>query len=1496
MARIVTFYSYKGGTGRSMALANVAWILASNNLRVLIVDWDLEAPGLHRYFTPFLDDGELTHTQGIIDIVREFAFQAVTPSSQIPWSDDETRPASPGKLETANAEPVAISGKAQVLEAHESAWFLPLADVSKYAISIRYPGFVDGCLDFLPAGMQGRDYAERCNTFDWQCFYERLNGHAFLEAFRASMRRDYDFVLIDSRTGVSDTAGICTIQMPDDVVVCFTLNSQSMEGAAAAARSMISKRGTSPDTQVRILPVPMRLDTSEKERLDARMVQVRSSFDQLIQEPPDSRDSYWKDVSVPYWPFYSFQEILAVFGDSPKGANTLLSAYERIASRVTRREIKLYPPSGEEREIVLSAFQRGDRGLINWRRPGVFISYSRIDGADLANRLSRDLQKDGLNVWFDLERLSGGATWSNEIEEAIDGADVLLALLTPGSYASEVCRAEQLRGLRKRKCVIPVLADNRADVPIHFEAAGRYCDFSGTKSYEEEFRRLLADIRSRKGAETKPAYLATVVTAPPLPPNYVERPEVLKSFRIALISGGDSPGVAVTALQGMGGIGKTVLAQALCHDEVVQQAFPDGIAWVTAGKELSSNLVSRMQDVRRVLGDNPSSEETQTECINRYRVLLGQKAALIVVDDIWQAEDIQPFLAESRRSRILFTTRDRSIAVAVGSAELTADLLTEAESRVVLAHWAGVDEGGLPDEAVDLIRECGRLPLALSMVGAMLRGKPPMFWGRVLKVLRTAELDKVSAQFPSYPHRDLRRAFQVSVDELEPAIRERYVQLAVLVDDVPATPPVQQALWGVDEFEALETAERLVNLSLARYGDGGSIRLHDLQLDYVCSQFQDQEALDLVRSAVRLSENAIQRDPAQFAPQIVGRLLPYQDQAGVQRFIQGLVRNNPRPWLRPLHASLHPPGTALLRTVSGHSGSISGVAVTGDGRLAVSASADNTLKVWDLESGRELRTLQGHLSSVTGVAVTPDGRRAVSGSMDHTLKVWDLDTGRELRTLKGHSSSVTGVAVTPDGRRAVSGSMDHTLKVWDLETGRELRTLKGHLSSVTGVAVTPDVRRAVSGSMDHTLKVWDLDTGRELRTLEGHSSSVTNVAVTPDGKRTVSGSMDHMLKVWDLESGRELRTLEGHSSSVTGVAVTPDGRRAVSGSVDCTLKVWDLESGRELLTMEGHSSSVTAVAMMPDGTRAITGSDDQTLKVWDLQSRRAPRTLEAHSGSVRAVAMMPDRKRAVTGSDDHTIKVWDLESGRTLRTLEGHSGSVTSLATTPDGRWVASGSDDHTIKVWDLESGRELRTLEGHAGPVYALALTPDGRRVVSGSDDQTLKVWDLESGRALRTLVGHTGSVCALAVTPDGRWVISGSKDQTLKVWDLETDGALCVLQGHSGSIHAVAVTLDGKRAISASDDRTLRVWDVESGRKLATLEGHSGSVNGVAISPDGRYAASVSADNSTVLWDLSATERLTSFYCDSPAVCCVFGDTRIVVAGDSLGQVHFLALELKA
>jgi hypothetical protein len=247
----------------------------------------------------------------------------------------------------------------------------------------------------------------------------------------------------------------------------------------------------------------------------------------------------------------------------------------------------------------------------------VFISYAHRDGAALAQRLQADLSANRFEAWLDTQRIADGASWTTNIEEALDACDVALALLTPGSYASEICRAEQLRALRKRKRVIPLLAQSDTDIPLYLEARN-YRDSSGTKPYAAQFKLLLKDIPvGRKSVPLRPEFYTTYVTAPPLPRNYVERPEVLRKLRNTLITDGSGTSIALTALVGMGGIGKTILAQALCHDQVMQQAYPDGIIWVTAGNNSAYRLIDRLREVGKALNGDLAGYDTELGSINR---------------------------------------------------------------------------------------------------------------------------------------------------------------------------------------------------------------------------------------------------------------------------------------------------------------------------------------------------------------------------------------------------------------------------------------------------------------------------------------------------------------------------------------------------------------------------------------------------------------------------------------------------------------------------------------------------------------------------------------------------------------------------------------------------------------------------------------------------------------------------------------------------------------
>ncbi|MEH2347119.1 MAG: WD40 repeat domain-containing protein [Nostoc sp.] len=549
---------------------------------------------------------------------------------------------------------------------------------------------------------------------------------------------------------------------------------------------------------------------------------------------------------------------------------------------------------------------------------------------------------------------------------------------------------------------------------------------------------------------------------------------------------------------------------------------------------------------------------------------------------------------------------------------------------------------------------------------------------------------------------------------------------------------------------------------------------------------------------------------------------------------------------------------AAPNTLGGHANAVSAVSFSPDGKMLASGSDDNTVKLWDTSTGKEIKTLTGHTNSVCGVSFSPDGKMLASGSDDNTVKLWDTSTGKEIKTLTGHTNSVCGVSFSPDGKMLASGSDDNTVKLWDISTGKEIRTLTGHTSSVLGVSFSPDGKVLASGSDDNTVKLWDTSIGKEIKTLTGHKNGVWDVSFSPDGKILASGSADNTVKLWDTSIGKEIKTLTGHTNLVRGVSFSPDGKMLASGSADNTVKLWDTSTGKEIRTLTGHTNSVRGVSFSPDGKMLASGSDDKTVKLWDTSTGKEIKTLTGHTNSVFSISFSPDGKMLASGSADNTVKLWDTSIGKEIKTLTGHTNSVFSISFSPDGKMLASGSADNTVKLWDTSTGKEIKTLTGHTNSVRGVSFSPDGKMLASGSDDKTVKLWDTSTGKEIKTLTGHTNSVRGVSFSPDGKMLASASRDKTVKLWDTSIGKEIRTLTGHTNSVLGVSFSPDGKMLASSSADKTVKLWDTSIGKEIRTLTGHTNSVFSISFSPDGKMLASASADKTVKLWDTSTGKEI--------------------------------------
>ena len=918
--------------------------------------------------------------------------------------------------------------------------------------------------------------------------------------------------------------------------------------------------------------------------------------------------------------------------------------------------------------------------------------------------------------------------------------------------------------------------------------------------WDEERRKVLDDLNTRREQVRVPFMVED------LPADFVPRPQEFDALIGKLLDQKREEPVAITAaLRGAGGYGKTTMAKALCHDERIQQAFDDGILWVTLG-EHPGNLVGKVEDLIYTLSRERPGFTSIDAATARLAELLAERDMLLVIDDVWNAAHLKPFIQGGKRCARLITTRNEEV-LPVATQSIQVDAMRPNEAMQLLT--AGLD--GLVFSAADrqklgaLTGRLGEWALLLKLANGVLRER--IGGGQSLAdalAYLTKALDKrgliaFDAESVQERHQAVSATLRVSFELLSAEDDARYQELAIFPEDVDIPLTTLQTLWGatghLDDFDTEELCRRLYRLSLLLQYDltTRTIRLHDVIRTYL------QHAV-----GTRL-------------PALHAHLL---DAYGRKRWAE-LPHDEPYLWD---HLAEHLIGAQrsgeLIATVKD-------LRYLASKTLARSASAVETdLAVAEQHTPEDipLRLLKRHfvtmehllnrcttLNAVTVVLACrlqhlPElsdlWQRSFAERPSPSVGLWhplpDLPHPALIRTLQGHTSGVNGCAVSPDGAFIVSASRDKTLKVWDAGSGEARLTLHGHTNGVRGCAVSPDGAFIVSASLDETLKVWDARSGEAHLTLHGHTNGVRGCAVSPDGAFIVSASADKTLKVWDAGSGEVRLTLQGHTSGVNGCAVSPDGAWIVSASWDTTLKVWDARTGQARLTLQGHTNLVRGCAVSPDGAFIVSASDDTTLKVWDAGTGEVRLTLQGHTTGVWGCAVSPDGAFVVSASWDTTLKVWDARSGQARLSLQGHTNWVTGCVVSPDGAFVVSASDDTTLKVWDAGTGQARLTLQGHTAQVNGCAVSPDGAFIVSASADETLKVWDAGSGEARLTLQGHTAQVNGCAVSPDGAFIVSASADETLKVWDART-GICLITFPVEGALQACAFHPDGKHLVAA-------------------------------------------------------------------------------------------------
>ncbi len=442
---------------------------------------------------------------------------------------------------------------------------------------------------------------------------------------------------------------------------------------------------------------------------------------------------------------------------------------------------------------------------------------------------------------------------------------------------------------------------------------------------------------------------------------------------------------------------------------------------------------------------------------------------------------------------------------------------------------------------------------------------------------------------------------------------------------------------------------------------------------------------------------------------------------------------------------------APIVTLPAHSDLIYDLVWSPDGtRIATSSANDFFVNVWEVASLRKVLGPLRHSHGIATLAWEPEGRRLASGSIDETVKIWDTASGRELVTLRGVDGSATALAWGPGGQFAV-GEGSGGMKVWASLRDQEWSILPGRGRRSTAVAWSPKDSRLASAGDDGKVRLWQPAAGQEELAIPAHDEGgifpqfglVRSLAWSPDGRRVASAGLDGAAKVWDAETGGEVFALPGGHGAYWCVAWSPDGAALAAGAQDGTIQLAEgfprLPKIRAILAHESAASDkdpregVRALAWSPRGDRLASGGWDTLVKIWDQAKGVEVQRLSGHRRAILSVAWSPDGQQLATASGDFFILLWDAATGRQRQTLRGHNDYVDAVRWSPDGSRLASAGIDNSVRIWNPRTGQETFVLRGNSGMFHDVSWSADGRQLAAASSDGDVWIWDASLGFAAK-------------------------------------------------------------------------------------------------------------------------------------------------------------------
>ena len=597
-----------------------------------------------------------------------------------------------------------------------------------------------------------------------------------------------------------------------------------------------------------------------------------------------------------------------------------------------------------------------------------------------------------------------------------------------------------------------------------------------------------------------------------------------------------------------------------------------------------------------------------------------------------------------------------------------------------------------------------------------------------------------------------------------------------------------------------------------------------------------------------------------------------------------------------------------------HPGGATAVGMLADKKTVFSAGRDKCVRLWDLESRRQIGLLP-HAEEVVGAAASPNGRWLATASWKYgehqPVLLWDLATEKAVPLIDEFWLRPGSITFSPDSKWLAFGTMLGGVRLWDVNRLSEVPDLPETTSAVDILAFSSDSSTvALNENDDGAILLWDIASHTESR-LIGHEGSVKAIAFLLDDQMLASGSEDRTVKVWNIAQGQPEVQFTNPGGGFTSFAyssvsrILAMGGEGVAGRV---IRLVDVETGNEKAELRGHLEDITGLAFTPDGKTLLSASGDGTVRVWDVvpSTKEEPshvfdRKLSTWNSYGPALCLSPDGRHLVTAYADQTFGIWD-----TLGLAEVQSDALpltdtTIAAVAPGGRLAAFGNWSGELMLWDAETGQTQFFRQPDKHRVYLLAFSRDGRSLAAAYDahprDQTsigkdtkrtVRVWDVESRNETHIISIDAGQFpVSLMLSADAKTVIAGFAKGPVKLWQLDKQAEATAFHGHSSWVRGLALQPDGQTLISAAED--IRFWDVQARREKAPwLSSTAVTYRSLALSSDGRRFAAGASDGRITIWDVASHQPVATLEGHEAEVTALAftpdGDHLVSVSKDQL------------